>query len=166
MKLAVNSNPSIEQVTKPAILSATVNGGSTSHLRIVKYPQPLSFLSTSAPTLKWQTYPQGEVLVLSAGHTQDGSTVRFEIVFFVKPLTGQYDISENSDRNALTYYSDPVSGSLHKGVAGTLNLTYDENEETLQGSFFGTFDHGGEKSESTFPIDGQFLAYGCQWTKK
>ncbi|WP_025109929.1 hypothetical protein [Pseudomonas sp. H1h] len=165
MNCALNLNPSILQANDPAFLSATINGGTDSHLRIIKVPEPLNFNSTSTPSLEWKTYPQGEVLVLSAGHTSNGTTVRFEIVFFVEPLSGQYPISEDSDRNALTYYSDPVEGTLHKGIEGTLDLKYDEINGTLHGTFYGKFDHGGVDGHGSFPINGEFHAYGCQWTK-
>ncbi|CAI8982431.1 MULTISPECIES: hypothetical protein [Pseudomonas] len=166
MSRALQLNPSIMRINDPAFLTATINGGTGPHLRIIKVPSPLNFNSTSTPSLTWKTYPQGELLVLSAGHTKNGTTVRFEIVFFVKPLTGQYPISGDSDRNALTYYSDPVAGTLHKGVEGTLNIEYDEINETLRGTFYGRFDQGGVEGADLFPINGEFLAYGGQSSKK
>lgn len=166
MSHALKLNPVIWQAPDPAFLSATINGGPAVHRRDIKIPDPINFDATSTPTLEWKTYPQGEVLLLSAGRTHNGITVRFEIVFFVKPESGTYPISASSDRSALTYYSDPVEGTLHVGVSGNLNLTLTEDEGKLEGSFFGEFDHGGEQAEENFPIVGQFLVYGCNWNTK
>lgn len=166
MSLAVKPYPGFLKVTKAAFLSATVNDDSDPSYRSVKIPQPFSFRSTSAPVLEWVDYPDGRYLRLTAGHTENGITRSFQFVFFVEPTTGQYEISSDSDRVALTYYSNPVTGELHKGDSGTLDLKYSKNEETLEGSFNGLFDHGGESGDELFPISGKFLAYGLRWTKK
>lgn len=161
---ALATYPVIRQaVTKP-FFSASINGTSDPRYN-VKLPPPLEFRATSTPKLEWVDYPEGTYLRLSADHTENGLTRSFQIVFYVKPSSGSLKIEE-SDIIALTYYSDPLNGTLHIGVSGTLDLKYNEVDETLTGSFDGIFDHGGEHGTERFPINGKFVANGCRWTRE
>lgn len=162
---ALTVKPTIRQAIAQSFFSATINDDSDPRYRNVKIPDPLQFRSTSAPVLEWVEYPDGRFLRLSAGHTENGTTRSFQIVFFVKPSTTTHQIGPDSDIVALTYYSDPLNGTLHVGFSGTLDLQYDKLEETLTGTFDGLFDHGGESGNDLFPINGKFFAYGCRWTR-
>lgn len=166
MSLAARAYPVTRPAVAPSFLSATINDDSVPQFRHVKIPEPLQFRSTSDPVLEWVDYPDGKYLRLTAGHTTNGVTRSFQIVFFVKPSTGTLQITSDSDLVALTYYSDPLNGALHIGTSGTLDLQYDEIEETLGGNFNGLFDHGGESGNERFPINGQFFAYGCKLIRK
>jgi len=158
MSFAARAYPTIQPSVEPPYLSATINGDFNPRYKNLNIPTPLEFRSTATPSLEWVDYPNGKYLRLSAGHTQNGITLSFQIVFYVKPSTTSLPITQDSELAALTYYSDPVHGTLHVGVSGTLDLQYDEAEETLAGTFNGLFDHGGQNGDKLFPINGQFFA--------
>ena len=166
MSFAARTSPTIRVTVVPSYLSATINGDSNPRYKHVKIPEPLNFRSTSAPSLELVDYPTGTYWRLSAGHTENGMTRSIEVVFYTRPESVSLPISLDSDRVAVTYYSDPVNGLLHVGVSGTLNLQYDESEKTLTGTFNGLFDHGGESGDDVFPISAEFFIDGVELRKK
>jgi hypothetical protein len=166
MSFAARAYPTIQPTVAQPFLSATINGDSNPRFKHSKIPEPLSFRSTSTPSLDWVDYPTGKYWRLSAGHTENGRTRSIEVVFYTKPESGSLPISLDSERVAVTYYSDPVNGTLHVGVSGTLSIQVDEFEKTLTGTFHGTFDHGGESGDDVFPISAEFLTDNVDLRRK
>ena len=158
MSYTARAYATIFPVSAPTYLSATINGDANPRYRFVKIPQFMEFRSTSVPTFGPKPYPDGTRYVLTAGHTKDGVTRTLEFVFPSKPQSMTYDLSKDSDDVRSTYYSNPATGELHVAVSGSLTVKYDDIERKLSGTWFGTYDHGGENGDEFFPITGEFVA--------